>query len=159
MFHRHGFSLVEAVIALGIAAFAITTILAIMPVGLTTLRSAMDHNLEARMVRKIAADLRMTPFHAIASGRLYFDFEGDEVADAARARYEVRYQPAPPAGNAPPFPGAPASIGNDFLVIGVEIHRVATGAGEGPAASPIAVFPVAVSRNEASPPQQPETED
>jgi len=135
------FSLVEVVIALGITTFAITAIMTMMPVGLSTLRSAMDDTMTARMIRKVSSDLQMTPFSQITSGDILFDVDGEVVVTEADARYRVTY--ANKAYGANTYPGASANIGDDLLSVEGIIYRVA-----GNTNIRVGAFPIAVSRSE-----------
>jgi len=62
--HSHtnkGFSLVEVTIALGIAAFCLLTIFALLPTGMNTNRSSVDETIGANLASAIATDLRGAP--------------------------------------------------------------------------------------------------
>lgn len=141
---RGGFSLIEVVIALGITTFAITTILAMMPIGLTALREAMDDTMEARMIRKVSADLQMSPFSQFHPDSMLFDLEGEQVTDVNDARYRVSYTNR--SHGADTFPGASPEIGSDLLSVEVTIHRV-----NGEHSVPLGSFPVTISRSDNLP--------
>jgi uncharacterized protein (TIGR02598 family) len=59
-----GFSLVEITIALGIAAFCLLSIFALLPTGMNTNRSSVDETIGANLAAAIVADLRATPIFA-----------------------------------------------------------------------------------------------
>lgn len=56
-----GFSLVEITIALGIAAFCLLAIFALLPTGMNTNRSSVQETIGASIASAIVADLRSTP--------------------------------------------------------------------------------------------------
>ena len=80
---KHGFSLVEISLALGIIGFAFIALLGLLPVGLQTFRSAIDTGNEARIVQSFFSMLMATDFEKIreldygTTGEIYyFDEEG-----------------------------------------------------------------------------------
>ncbi len=137
-----GFSLIELVIALGIATFAIIAVIGVLPVGLSTLHSAMDQFIEARIIHKISADLKMTAFENIADGAALFDQEGYEILSEKEARYRaifgVRHH-----GTAI-FPGASDSISQNLAIVKVDIFRIVSEQKDILTAS----FPLAMARGE-----------
>jgi uncharacterized protein (TIGR02598 family) len=58
---RAGFSLVETVLALGVAAFCLATIFALLPIGMNSNKSSSEQTVATNMLTSIAADLRATP--------------------------------------------------------------------------------------------------
>jgi len=58
---RKGFSLVEVTLALGIAAFCLLAILALLPVGLNSNQASIEQTAAAGLARGIISDLRATP--------------------------------------------------------------------------------------------------
>lgn len=89
---RHGFSLVEVTLAMGIISFAILTVMALMPVGLSTMRSAMDQTTETQIIRQLGGEILLTPFSEI--GPAYKDqqfFFGEDGRKTKResARYRA----------------------------------------------------------------------
>lgn len=89
--HR-GFSLIEVTLALGIVSFALITILGVMPVGLNTLRDAVDETTETQIVRQLGAEASLLPFtdiKATMDGKTYyFDDEGQQQENSDnRTRY------------------------------------------------------------------------
>lgn len=56
-----GFSLVEIVIAMGIAAFCLVAIFGLIPAGLKTNKESLSETMAAGLASRIAADLRGTP--------------------------------------------------------------------------------------------------
>ena len=62
-----GFSLVEVVIAMGIAAFCLVAIFGLIPAGLKTNKESVAETTAAGLAGRIAADLRSTPSLSSAS--------------------------------------------------------------------------------------------
>lgn len=56
--HR-AFSLVEVTLAVAIAALAVTTLMALMPISISTVRSAANTTLEARIVAQVVGELQL----------------------------------------------------------------------------------------------------
>jgi prepilin-type N-terminal cleavage/methylation domain-containing protein len=56
-----GFSLIEVVIALGIASFCLITVFALLPIGINTNQNAFEQTAAAGIATAIAADLHGTP--------------------------------------------------------------------------------------------------
>lgn len=74
-----GFTLVEVVLALGLCAFALTAIFALLPVSLDVARHAQETTRVAKAFEKVASELTQSPFasvKALASKTNYFDYEG-----------------------------------------------------------------------------------
>lgn len=118
----------ETALALGVIAFALTALVALLPGGLTHFRQAMDASIGAQIYQRVVTDLEQadfeTPldststaeFHALPTR--FFDDQGDEVAatDAARIVYQVRVRIAAPGParvgtSAPGFTSLPAAPG------------------------------------------------
>ena len=90
--HRRGFSLVEVTLALGLCVFALTAVFALMPIGLTTFRSSIETSLRADLTRKIASDLRQTPFAEIVTANMaeyYFTDDGAPASGPDDSFYKV----------------------------------------------------------------------
>lgn len=90
-----GFSLVEVTLALGITAFCLTVLMALMPIGLSTFRSSIETSLRADLMRRIAGDLRQTPFSEVKAREYYFTDTGipaDESQDANKRFFKVSCQ-------------------------------------------------------------------
>lgn len=77
---RNAFSLVEAVISIGIVSFAMMGILGLVPVGLTTFRQAMNLTVESSIVQEVAGGLQRTDHANLAATNLYFDEQGLRVS-------------------------------------------------------------------------------
>ncbi len=115
------FSLVEVTIAIGIVSFILLTMLGLMPVGLSTLRQAMDQTVEGQIAQKLNGDILMTPFSQIAdkySGRtIYFNEEGVET-NASESRYKAKVS----LGSAS-YPGASTNTASSLQVVRVDLIR------------------------------------
>ncbi len=94
-----GFSLVEVAVALGIVAVAMMSIMALVPLGLTTMHEAVEINVQTRVVQQLHNEARQTPFNRLSgapgafsahSPRYYTD-EGDEVASSDPAATYVAF--------------------------------------------------------------------
>lgn len=119
---QDGFSLIEVTLALGIAAFALVPIVALLPVGLKSAGNSFDESRAVNLLNAVVADRRATPY---VNGSAIFglppltsaltapvtgDFgvsDDDKViamTDIAKARYRVTYRVMPPvAGGANPY--------------------------------------------------------
>ena len=89
------FSLVEVVLAIGVISFCLLTVLGLMPVGLSTLRRAMDTTTETQIVKQIGGNALLTPYSKLGtdfSGKsFYFNADGQaETVVSADTRYEVK---------------------------------------------------------------------
>lgn len=91
---KSAFSLVEVTLAVGIIGFGLVIVMALMPVGLSTLREAMDGTTEAQIIRKISGEALLTPFSQLPVKyedqiRYYDDAGLEEVTQSSRTRYAV----------------------------------------------------------------------
>lgn len=84
-----GFSLVEVTMAIGIVAFAFTSILGLVPIALNTFHNSVDMAVGSQIVQRVTNDSQQTDYDQLiatpASVR-YFDDQGDEVAAAQKAK-------------------------------------------------------------------------
>lgn len=114
---RNGFSLVEVALALGVASFALLTILGLLPVGIGAQQSSINETVAANIATAVIADLREVPSaYAIAlaptlttkstiynvdvtqaSSTIYVDGSGALEPSAANARYKVTITLTQPA--------------------------------------------------------------
>ena len=106
--NSHAFSLVELVLALGVAAFCLFAVFGLMPVGMQTNRSAASQTAAANIISIIVADLRTTPAAATTSPQfsitfgtdktLYFDASGQSstsLTPDSRYQLNVTWNSAP----------------------------------------------------------------
>lgn len=89
-----GFSLVEVTLALGLVTFALVSIMATIPIGLSTLGDAKDQTTEAHILSGLSAQLSALTFSELQGldASASFDSEGRPLAgaDSALAVYGVR---------------------------------------------------------------------
>lgn len=87
------FTLVESVVAIGIVSFAMLSILGLIPVGLGTFRQAMSLTVETAIVQSVSGELMRADYTNLASTNIYFDQEGNKVAESDKERlYVARVQ-------------------------------------------------------------------
>lgn len=87
-----GFSLVEVTIALGLAAFAMVSVLGALQSGLNVLRDSLDQVSETNLIREVAALASRSSLGELsqrAGSYGYFDEQGLPVRGAAEARFKV----------------------------------------------------------------------
>jgi uncharacterized protein (TIGR02598 family) len=102
------FSLVELVLALGVAAFCLFAVFGLMPVGMQTNRNATSQTAASNIIAGIVADLRATPAAATSSPQfavtfgtdktLYFDASGQtstSLGTNSRYRLNITWNSAP----------------------------------------------------------------
>src|SRR5436189_4804035 len=107
-FPTAGFSLVEVTLALGIAAFCLLTVFALIPVAALTNRNATSQTAATNIMAAIVADLRTTPAVATTSPQfaitfgtdktLYFDASGQastSLGTDSRYRLNITWNSAP----------------------------------------------------------------
>jgi uncharacterized protein (TIGR02598 family) len=71
------FSLVEVTLALGVVAVALTSMLALMPTGLSLFRDSMESSARADILRKVTSELQQMPFAELKNS----------IPEQARDRY------------------------------------------------------------------------
>jgi uncharacterized protein (TIGR02598 family) len=125
---RAAFSLVEVALAVGIVAFAFVSLMALLPVGLSHFRAAIDLSVGAQIFQHVVGDAeqedfeRLTTTTATATGDFfvlptrYFDDQGGEVVlrtpgtpsadEAAQIVYQVRVRGSRPGPDAVATQGA-----------------------------------------------------
>jgi len=102
---RSAFSLVEVVLALGVASFSMISIFGLLPVGLSNSRGSTAQTGAMNLITSIAADIRSTPATASISPRysistgntasqtFYFDEQGNITTGLQTgSRYKVAIQ-------------------------------------------------------------------
>jgi uncharacterized protein (TIGR02598 family) len=104
------FSLVEVVMALGIAAFCLVALLGLMPVGLKTVRDARGDSLRAEILKSMGNIAQQTDYSLLGNlngKKYYFDINGlvvsstsaDAIYEAALSTNAVSLPPAYSATN------------------------------------------------------------
>lgn len=88
---RHGFSLVEVTIAMGIFTFAALPILGLMSVALTSTRNSSDMSTATQLAGGVAARLEQQNFSSLANGTTdyFFDDFGKPLASESNAVYRA----------------------------------------------------------------------
>jgi uncharacterized protein (TIGR02598 family) len=79
------FSLIEVTIAMAIAAVALSTLMALLPQGMNTMRDAGDEAIMGRIHQQILNELQMSDYDAIDrynEMEIYFDAQGEELGDS-----------------------------------------------------------------------------
>jgi len=104
---RQAFSLCETVIALGIVAFGLVSLLGLMPVGLSTFRSAMDASISSAIVQQVVSDLQQSDAESVQGTVLYFDDQAGQKDSASGALYFVNV--VSPGGTPTSIPGGETS--------------------------------------------------
>lgn len=119
------FSLVEVTIALGIAATALISVLGMMPVGLSTMREAVDQTTEAQILRQISTGAALYPFDRLADyaagGPYLFTQDGTlQPSRNAQTRYSLKVTMTNAA-----FPGSSnaANLSSNLAAILIETER------------------------------------
>ncbi|MEM6820807.1 MAG: prepilin-type N-terminal cleavage/methylation domain-containing protein [Verrucomicrobiota bacterium] len=82
---QNAFTLVEVTLALGILAFALTTLIAILPIGLDTNRDSRESTSAMRTAALIASDLRQ-------ANMVSETVNGSETSMYVSPRYEIRLE-------------------------------------------------------------------
>src|SRR5262249_29552683 len=78
-FKAAAFSLVELVLALGVAGFCLFAVFGLMPVGMQTNRNATSQTAATNIIGGIVADLRATPAAATTSPQFAITFGADKT--------------------------------------------------------------------------------
>lgn len=118
-----GFSLIEIVIAIGLAAFALVGLIGLMPQGLITLKQSRSDSLRAEILKSVANTANQTDFSLMSSlngTNFYFDGDGVLVSSNSlealyRAVLSTNSASVPASTSAYTLPGA--------IKVSVAIHR------------------------------------
>lgn len=95
---RAAFSLVEVTLSIGLVAFGLVTVLALLPVGLQALGESSQQTVEAQILRAVSAQCLVAEYGEFPT-LLHFDYAGQ--ATPAASYYEVTV-----ASSAPVYPGS-----------------------------------------------------
>lgn len=90
--HPAAFTLVEVVLAIGIIAFAFVGLMALIPVGLTNFRHALDNSIGSQIMQRLVDEAQQTDYATLVatpSTMRYFDDQGNEVSDIGSSIYTV----------------------------------------------------------------------
>jgi uncharacterized protein (TIGR02598 family) len=101
-------------VAIGIVSFAFLAIVALLPVGLKTVRESSDESLAMNLLPAVASDLKTlspstgntlrygmpdwTSLTNVTNGRFFLDESGILQVDRSNARYIVDWRAIPPGG-------------------------------------------------------------
>jgi uncharacterized protein (TIGR02598 family) len=80
--HSSGFSLIEVVMAVGVAAFALVALLGLLPAGLSTFKSTMNTSMGSQIAQRIFNDLQVADWNDITNAYRFFDDQGTELTNA-----------------------------------------------------------------------------
>lgn len=91
---RMGFSLVEVLMAVGIAATSMALLIGLLPAGLSTFREAMNTTVTSQIGQRLLYEAAQTDYNVLTQEPLtkpwrYFDDEGGELQDARGAIFHV----------------------------------------------------------------------
>jgi uncharacterized protein (TIGR02598 family) len=73
------FSLLEVVLALGVAAFCLIAVLGLLPVGVQTNRNASSQTAVSNIIATVMSDLRTTPAAAMTSPEFAITFDAEKT--------------------------------------------------------------------------------
>ena len=80
-----GFSLIEVVLAVGVAAFALVTIMGLLPAGLSTFKNSMNTAVGSQIAQRVFNDLQVADFTYIQNTNRYFDEQGNDLNNNSNA--------------------------------------------------------------------------
>ena len=126
---RRAFSLVEVSIALAVVSIALLSVMGLMPVGLSTMREAMDQTAEAQILRRISGEAALVPYDRLdafaAASPYYFAQDGTlQGHQSPDTRYAVSL--ARLAANYPGSSNA-ADLSASMATFRLETVRMASG--------------------------------
>lgn len=75
------FSLVEVVIAVGVAAFALVALLGLLPSGLKTFKSTMNTAVGSQIAQRVFNDMQIANWSDLTNTVRYFDEQGNELTN------------------------------------------------------------------------------
>ncbi len=118
---KSGFSLVELSLAIGIIAFALIPIMALIPLGLNAASEAIEQTSIAQIVRQIRGDLEKLDFETLPgyiAAEQRFTREGEPASSDDEAVYRVTLTAA--SGS---YPGASANIEQQLQRVIVQVRH------------------------------------
>lgn len=92
-FWRGGFTLVEVVLAFGIVAFVLISLLGLSTSLSKQVSDAKNDTLVVCMTQEAITRVRAVPWDQLSSSNFYFDGDG-MTCDATKAFYQVRLEPS-----------------------------------------------------------------
>jgi uncharacterized protein (TIGR02598 family) len=126
---RGGFTLIEVTISLGIVAFAMVSLVGLLPAGLSNFRMAMSNTIEAQIVQALSEDIAVTDFANLpnlADQKFTFDSRGVETpVDGTGVIYTATVA-LQPIDNLASFPVRlqDASARNEAYSVQIQISQV-----------------------------------
>jgi uncharacterized protein (TIGR02598 family) len=106
-----GFSLIEVVLALGVASFALIAVVALLPVGIQSTKDSLEESGAVNVISQVVADRRASPLTAqsmlyqlpilntamSATSQSFLVTDYDQLTStASQAQYRVDYRIVPP---------------------------------------------------------------
>ena len=91
LFPVRGFTLIEVVLAIGVAAFAIVAMIGLMPSAFTSFRSALSGSQGFRIAQQVFHDVQMADFSQLKPVIHAYDDQGREISAATSAPASCRY--------------------------------------------------------------------
>lgn len=130
---QQGFSLVEVTLAIGIISFGMLSVIGMIPVGLSTIRHAIDERIEAQIAQGMKAEILLTPFSELsetyAKKTFHFDAEGKPTDQQGLSHFQVKTDLVaaiyPGATDEPEVWNAVRSVQVEISGIRDEMHRFA----------------------------------
>jgi len=92
---KAAFSLIEIVLALGIVAFGLISVVGLMPIGLTTLRNTIETSVSTQIAQVLINEVQQTDYNSLPPSQMfYFDEQGNLLNSAANPLklYDVRLE-------------------------------------------------------------------
>jgi uncharacterized protein (TIGR02598 family) len=125
------FTLVEVTLALGVAAFCLTTIFGLLPVGLNSNQASSEQTVSSSIAKAVMADLRATPSGAQYSPRFGFNVPASGTVAASTPqtiflRQDTSSTPGETVANANPA-GTRYRVSVAFYTQSTANQRTATG--------------------------------
>lgn len=124
-----GFTLIEVTISLGIVAFAMVSLVGLLPAGLSNFRVAMSNTIEAQIVQALSEDVAATDFvnlASLANQKYTFDSRGMETAADGRFAMYTASIVLQPIDDPASFPVRlkDASARNEAYSVQIQISQV-----------------------------------
>lgn len=134
------FTLVEVTLALGIVVFAMTAMLGLLPVGLTTFQEAATLSVRSQVVQAVASEIARADSANVTARIYFFDNEGNALSAESDPRrvYTATVQVESLATLSPL--GVSANSGRR-VIISVERHQ---GKGTGTGAGSVIDYPLII---------------
>ena len=134
------FSLVEVTMAIGLVGVCVLTLLGIMPIGLDTMRDAMDTTVRAQIAQRVAGEALLMPSSKLGDyiGKSPFFFSQEGLAQTSRdtsTRFEVTLLKRPTV-----YPGSSQAEDLDKSITTLELD-IKLAVGSSPASTYVVQIP------------------